>query len=129
MLIYSTTGPLYPITITDLHVSENDEIERSGKLFTYFYKIVVTESTRYGTEKDVVKKVYVTFSSEIVGTLKEWKIERGTVIRGPGYISSPRLCFLKSYTNPFSAYQSRTLRSHASMKSNLVESARNAERI
>jgi len=90
MLIYSTTGPLYPITITDLHVSENDEIERSGKLFTYFYKIVVTESTRYGTEKDVVKKVYVTFSSEIVGTLKEWKIERGTVIRGPGYISCPR---------------------------------------
>ena len=70
----------YPITITDLLKSPNDNIERFEPLFDYFYKTKVTEGDDLGNESQVEKSFPARYESTVDGKLLRWKVHRGTII-------------------------------------------------
>ena len=70
----------YPITVTELLKQPNDNVERFAPLFSYFYKTTVTEGNRLGEEKQVERTFPTRYESPVDGVLKQWKIEKGTVI-------------------------------------------------
>jgi RNA polymerase II subunit A-like phosphatase len=70
----------YPITITELHKNTNDEVARFEPLFSYFYRSTVAEDDEFGETHQVEKTFPARFESSVDGTLKRWKILKGTVI-------------------------------------------------
>lgn len=84
MLLRSPPNLHYPITVTELLKSQDDEVERFAPLFSYFYKSTVTEGNKYGEEHTVDKEFPARFESEVEGTLLRWKIQVGTVVKQPG---------------------------------------------
>ncbi|KZF21883.1 hypothetical protein L228DRAFT_239815 [Xylona heveae TC161] len=80
MLLRSPNSLHYPITVTELHKQPGDDVERFAPLFSYYYKTTVTEGNRFGEEFQVERTYPSKYLSDHVGTLKEWRIQKGTVI-------------------------------------------------
>jgi len=70
--------------VTELLKQTDDTVERFAPLFSYYYETTETETNKYGEEKQVKKKTPLRFESVIEGTVKQWKIAVGAVIRGAG---------------------------------------------
>lgn len=73
----------YPITVTELLKRPGDNVALDEPLFSYFYKTIVTEGSRDGTEKQVEKTFPTKFESNTEGELRYWKIGAGDVIPHP----------------------------------------------
>lgn len=84
MLIQSPKSLQYPVTVTELLKQTNDTVERFAPLFSYYYETTVTESNKYGEEKQVKKKIPLRFESVTDGTITGWRIAVGAVIKGAG---------------------------------------------
>ena len=84
MLLKFPTSIHYPITVTELLKQPNDNVERFAPLFSYFYKTTVTEGDELGGEHQVEKTYPARYESNVEGTLKSWKIAKGTVITEAG---------------------------------------------
>lgn len=79
----------YPITVVDLLRKNDEDIQRSTPLFSYFYETTVTETDEFGEPKDVKKRFPERFNSTTDGVVIEWFIKPGTIIRRPGYVDLP----------------------------------------
>ena len=84
MLIKSTRNLHYPITVTALHCSQDETVERFTPLFSYVYKTKVTESDEWGEPKEVEKELPAKFESETEGVVTRWCIRVGNIIQSPG---------------------------------------------
>ncbi|MCJ1475141.1 Carboxy-terminal domain (CTD) phosphatase [Lambiella insularis] len=74
----------YPITVTELLLQPNDNVERFTPLFSYYYKTSVTEGDYQGNVFQVEKTFPTRFESSVEGRLKRWTIAAGTIITKPG---------------------------------------------
>ena len=70
----------YPITVTELLKEPGDGVERLAPLFAYVYQTTVTEGDPFGELHQVQKTFPTRYESPVEGTLKGWKIKKGTVI-------------------------------------------------
>jgi RNA polymerase II subunit A-like phosphatase len=84
MKISSPPGLRYPYTVQALQKRKDEKVNRSDKLFTYWYEEVVTESDRWGVEQQVRKKWPQQFDASIAGKVTRWFIKPGTVVERAG---------------------------------------------
>jgi RNA polymerase II subunit A-like phosphatase len=84
MKISSPPGLHYPITVLELHKQTDAPVQRSDRLFTYYYESNVTECDKWGDEKTVKKRFPTQFNASTEGSVVRWAIKPGTVITRPG---------------------------------------------
>lgn len=80
----------YPITVTELLIHPTDQVKRDTPLFAYYYRSTVTEGNKFGEEHEVEKTYPSKYESPVEGVFKAWKVQEGTIIRSPQYVSTPR---------------------------------------
>lgn len=74
----------YPITVIHLLKKHNEDVERFAPLFSYSYQTIVTEGDKFGDTKEVERSFPANFESTEAGVLKQWMIQEGMIINGPG---------------------------------------------
>lgn len=84
MKITSPRDLSYPITVVDLLKKRDDPVQRSEKLFKYYYETPVTEGDKWGGEKTLLKKFIQLFDASTEGIVTRWFIKPGTVVERPG---------------------------------------------
>lgn len=84
MKISSPPGLRYPLTIQALQKRKDEKVNRSDKLFTYWYEELVTESDRWGTEQKVKKRWPQQFDASTEGKITRWFIKPGSVVERAG---------------------------------------------
>jgi RNA polymerase II subunit A-like phosphatase len=84
MKISSPPGLRYPYTIQALQKRKDENVNRSDKLFTYWYEETVTESDKWGGEHKVKKRRPQQFDASTEGKITRWYIKPGAVIERPG---------------------------------------------
>ena len=84
MKISSPPGLHYPITVQELHQQQHADVQRSDRLFTYYYESTVTEGDKWGGERTVKKRFPSRFDASTEGTITRWFIDAGAVIQRPG---------------------------------------------
>ena len=75
---------LYPITVTELHKQPDDDVERSGPLFSYSYKTSVEVTGRDGELSTLEQNFPSRFESTVDGKLRKWFLKKGDVITQSG---------------------------------------------
>ena len=86
MLIRSPQSLHYPITVTALLVTANQEIKRSTPLFSYTFESTRTITDEFGEEQQETINYPAEYRAENDGVALEWKIAKNDVIRQPEYV-------------------------------------------
>lgn len=84
MLLRSLPHLHYPITVTGLLFKNDEHVPKNAPIFTYYYKGKVTEYDADGKATDVEKTFPTRYESQVEGTIKRWRIAKGTVIERSG---------------------------------------------
>lgn len=83
MRLYTSTGLLYPITVSKLRCHPGDDVEQGTSLFVYEYKALNTvwdDVERQDVE--VMQSFYAEFESEYEGKISSLDVKAGQVING-----------------------------------------------
>ncbi|KAH7091031.1 hypothetical protein FB567DRAFT_625630 [Paraphoma chrysanthemicola] len=84
MKISSPPGLRYPFTIQALQKRKDDKVQRSDKLFTYWYEETIKEDDKWGIEQWVTKRWPQQFDASTDGHITRWFIKPGTVVERAG---------------------------------------------
>ncbi|KAK6439540.1 CTD phosphatase Fcp1 [Oleoguttula sp. CCFEE 5521] len=82
MRLFTPANLRYPITVTRLRRKADDTLEQNQALFSYQYKLRVTEGSRDNPDGEelVERSFYSDFTSELEGTVSTLHIREGDVI-------------------------------------------------
>nr|OQO30288.1 hypothetical protein B0A51_03114 [Rachicladosporium sp. CCFEE 5018] len=82
MRLFTPANLRYPITVTRLRRKPGDALEQNQALFSYQYRLQVTEGTRDDPDSEelVERSFYSDFTSELEGTVTTLHIKEGDVI-------------------------------------------------
>jgi RNA polymerase II subunit A-like phosphatase len=80
MKISSPPGLRYPYTIQALQKRKDEHVNRSDKLFTYWYEETVTENDKWGGEHTVQQRRHQQFDASTEGNITRWFTKPGAVI-------------------------------------------------
>ena len=84
MKISSPPGLRYPFTVQSLHKRKDDKVQRSDKLFAFYWEETVTEADKWGGQSKVQRRRPGQFDASTNGTITRWFIQQGTVIERAG---------------------------------------------
>lgn len=88
MLLRSPQNLHYPITVTELLRTAGANVDRNEPILAYNYQSTVIEGNKYGEERRVEKTFPARLEAEVEGTIKEWKVGRGSVIERAGWVAN-----------------------------------------
>lgn len=83
MRLYTSTGLLYPITVSKLRCRPGDDVEQGTSLFVYEYKAKNTEwDEDERQDAEFIRSFYAEFESEYEGKISSVDVKVGQVING-----------------------------------------------
>ncbi|KAF3907066.1 hypothetical protein ABW21_db0200638 [Orbilia brochopaga] len=83
MLLQLPPSTRFPVTITQIHFSQNAEVKKLQAIFTFSYKSLITEDNEDGEEIQRLTDIISKFETPVGGKIIRWMVGKGSVISSP----------------------------------------------
>ncbi|KAF3906383.1 hypothetical protein ABW20_dc0104578 [Dactylellina cionopaga] len=83
MLLTFPPSTKFPVTITQIHFAQNAEVKKLQAIFTYSYKLTITEDNDDGEEIQRKTNVVSKFETPVGGKIVKWLVGKGSIIDSP----------------------------------------------
>ncbi|KAK6536396.1 RNA polymerase II [Arthrobotrys megalospora] len=83
MLLTFAPSTRFPVTITQIHFTQNADVKKLQPILTYSYKTLITEDNEDGEEIQKVMDIISKYETPIEGKIKKWMVGKGSVVNSP----------------------------------------------
>ncbi|KAJ6261809.1 hypothetical protein Dda_2608 [Drechslerella dactyloides] len=83
MLLQLPPSTRFPVTITQIHFSQNAEVKKLQAIFTFSYKSLITEDNDDGEEIQRLTDIISKFETPVGGKIIRWMVGKGSVVSSP----------------------------------------------
>ncbi|KAK6516679.1 RNA polymerase II [Arthrobotrys conoides] len=83
MLLTFAPSTRFPVTITQIHFTQNSDVKKLQPILTYSYKTLITEDNEDGEEVQKVMDIISKYETPIEGKILKWMVGKGSVVNSP----------------------------------------------